>query len=141
MVDAVFSLSQIGWVQQLARKYLVRPEFIDLVGADDIKIPSTIKHWTYVTARDSKEEILGLIVAAHGFDKRSIIFTQVIFFALESGGSFAAKSCCSTGGRALLCLEESLSVVFSVSLQQQRQSEASRDEKTCSKVITSFYYH
>ncbi|CAM9835948.1 unnamed protein product [Sphacelaria rigidula] len=73
----LWSATMPRWVQQLANKYMVTPEFIDLVGKDDVKIPTTIQHWNYVTARDSRQEILGLIVTAHGFDKRTIIFTQV----------------------------------------------------------------
>lgn len=48
-----------------------------MVGEDDVKIPSTIKHWSFATQRDTRAEILGLIATMYGPDKRSIIFTQV----------------------------------------------------------------
>lgn len=67
-----------GWVQQLSHKYLNSPEFIDLVGEDDVKIPTTITHWSYATQRDTRVEILGLVATVYGADKRSIVFTQVM---------------------------------------------------------------
>lgn len=66
-----------GWVQQLSHKYLKSPEFIDLVGEDDVKIPTTITHWSYATQRDTRADILGLVATAYGSDKRSIVFTEV----------------------------------------------------------------
>jgi len=69
-----------GWVQQLSRKYLKSPDFIDLVGEDDVKIPSTITHWSYATQRDTRADILGLVATVYGSDKRSIVFTQVTCF-------------------------------------------------------------
>lgn len=66
-----------GWVQQLSREYLQSPEFIDLVGEDDVKIPTTITHWSYATQRDTRADILGLVATAYSSDKRSIVFTEV----------------------------------------------------------------
>ncbi len=65
-------------MQQLSRNYLKSPDFIDLVGEDDVKIPSTITHWSYATQRDTRADILGLVATVYGSDKRSIVFTQVI---------------------------------------------------------------
>ena len=64
-------------MQQLSRKYLKSPDFIDLVGEDDVKIPTTITHWSYATQRDTRADILGLVATVYGSDKRSIVFTQV----------------------------------------------------------------
>lgn len=66
-------------MQQLSRKYLKSPEFIDLVGEDDVKIPATITHWSFATQRDTREDILELAATAYSSDKRSIVFTQVGF--------------------------------------------------------------
>ena len=66
-------------MQQLSRRYLKSPSFIDLVGEDDVKIPSTIEHWSYATQRETRADILGLVAAVHGSKKRSIVFTQVFF--------------------------------------------------------------
>lgn len=65
-------------MQQLSRNYLKSPEFIDLVGEDDVKIPTTITHWSYATQRDTRADILGLVATVYGSDKRSIVFTQVM---------------------------------------------------------------
>lgn len=65
-------------MQQLSRNYLKSPDFIDLVGEDDVKIPTTITHWSYATQRDTRADILGLVATVYGSDKRSIVFTQVI---------------------------------------------------------------
>lgn len=64
-------------MQQLAGKYLHSPDMIDMVGADDIKIPVTIQHWSFAAQRETRSEILGLIATMYGSDKRSMIFTQV----------------------------------------------------------------
>lgn len=67
-------------MQQLSHKYLKSPAFIDLVGEDDVKIPSTIEHWSYATQRETRADILGLVASVHGSKKRSIVFTQASFF-------------------------------------------------------------
>eukprot|EP00903_Cladosiphon_okamuranus_P015453 g14271.t2 len=72
----LWSATMPRWVQQLSRKYLKSPEFIDLVGEDDAKIPSTITHWSYATQRDTRSDILGLVATVYGAGKRSIVFTQ-----------------------------------------------------------------
>ncbi|CAM9864409.1 unnamed protein product, partial [Hapterophycus canaliculatus] len=72
----LWSATMPRWVQQLSNKYLKSPEFIDLVGEDDVKIPTTITHWSYATQRDTRVDILGLVATVHGANKRSIVFTQ-----------------------------------------------------------------
>ncbi|CAM9467978.1 unnamed protein product, partial [Ectocarpus sp. 4 AP-2014] len=72
----LWSATMPRWVQQLSRKYLKTPEFIDLVGEDDVKIPNTITHWSYATQRETRADILGLVATVYGSDKRSIVFTQ-----------------------------------------------------------------
>ncbi|CAM9396720.1 unnamed protein product, partial [Scytosiphon promiscuus] len=72
----LWSATMPRWVQQLSNKYLKSPEFIDLVGEDDVKIPTTITHWSYATQRDTRADILGLVATVHGTNKRSIVFTQ-----------------------------------------------------------------
>ncbi|CAM9177814.1 unnamed protein product, partial [Ectocarpus fasciculatus] len=72
----LWSATMPRWVQQLSRKYLKTPDFIDLVGEDDVKIPETITHWSYATQRETRADILGLVATVYGSDKRSIVFTQ-----------------------------------------------------------------
>eukprot|EP00904_Undaria_pinnatifida_P000984 jgi/Undpi1/10887/HiC_scaffold_3.g01413.m1 len=59
----LWSATMPRWVQQLSHKYLKSPAFIDLVGEDDVKIPSTIEHWSYATQRETRADILGLVAS------------------------------------------------------------------------------
>jgi ATP-dependent RNA helicase DDX21 len=72
----LWSATMPGWVHKIGKKFLDRPKFIDLVGADDVKIPTTIDHWSVACTRDTRAEILSQMCSMYGRGKRILVFTR-----------------------------------------------------------------
>jgi ATP-dependent RNA helicase DDX21 len=72
----LWSATMPAWVHKIGKKFLDRPKFIDLVGADDVKIPTTIDHWSVACTRDTRAEILSHMCSMYGRGKRILVFTR-----------------------------------------------------------------
>lgn len=64
------------WVKNIAKTYLNDPEWLDLVGEDDMKIPATVEQKAVVVNGRHRASALGAIMERYGRAGQSLIFTE-----------------------------------------------------------------
>jgi ATP-dependent RNA helicase DDX21 len=83
-VNMLWSATVPPWVRKLASRYCRSPEFIDLVGDQAQKIPSTIKFRGYVTQEAHRKDVFaGITAAAVQSGGRVLAFTDTKREAME----------------------------------------------------------
>jgi len=78
----LWSATMPPWVRDLAKKFLRNPQFVDLVGDNAAKLPSTVAHHAFIVDNPTREETFIALLThyarehAAGSQVRILVFTE-----------------------------------------------------------------